>query len=266
MDLDSELEDGEITDTEEGELVDDDTSTNMTTTAPSAKWNAPLTESIPFSRSGDAPTATPPTLAHAPVVVPVWTSSRGIKRPLAEDLMDQPSRPPSGGRPRRKIFCVTAQRPAALTVLLDDHPSDSEGEDEQPTPVILPPAIVIPPEWETIQKEEEKARKIAEKDEHIRRLRERIAELAEKKKTCSAPPTPTGALTPATASSITECAIQGELNIAVNASMSTTAPAGDAGRDDLPVTVEDEGMDIDVSESTRGVEEATTSASAHSVC
>ncbi|BEJ10918.1 hypothetical protein CspHIS471_0103400 [Cutaneotrichosporon sp. HIS471] len=265
MDLDTELEDGEITDTEEGELVDDDKSTNLRTAASSEVWNLPLVaEPILFSRPRDVPPTVLPIQAPTPAVVPVRTNSRGIKRPLAEDLMDQPSRPPSASRPRRKIFCVTAQRPTALTVPLDDHPSDSDAEDEQLTPAILPPVIVIPPEWETIQKEEEKARKIAEKDEHIRRLRERIAALAEKKKSCSTPSTPTGALTPTTASSITEWAIKEEFNNSAKASISTTAPAVDAACHDLPVAVEDEGMEIDEPESSHRVEEATTSTSAQS--
>ncbi|BEI79845.1 hypothetical protein CcaverHIS002_0103740 [Cutaneotrichosporon cavernicola] len=263
MDLDTELEDGEITDPEEGELVDDD-KTNLRTAASSEVWNMPLVAGpILFSRPRDVTPTVLPIQAPTPRSCPrPHKLSRGIKRPLAEDLMDQPSRPPSASRPRRKIFCVTAQRPTALTVPLDDHPSDSDGEDELPTPAILPPVIVIPPEWETIQKEEEKARKIAEKDEHIRRLRERIAALAEKKKTCSTPSTPTGALTPATASSITEWAIKEEFNHSAKASISTTAPAIDAACHDLPVAVEDEGMDIDEPVSSHLVEEATTSTSA----
>jgi hypothetical protein len=156
--------------------------------------------------------------------------------------MDLPSRPSSASRPRRKIFCITAQRPNALHVPLDDiddDTSDSDGEaEEQPTPVIVPPVIVIPPEWEVIHREEEKARAIAEKEEHIRRLRARIAELAEKKKTSSEQATPTGALTPATASSIAESAIKGAFGNPAKASASAIVPATDGGGDDLLVTAE----------------------------
>lgn len=180
MDIDTEMEDGEI--------VDKESSTGASDTAPAQP--VPV---YPNSRAG----------------------SRGLKRPHAEDLMDLPSRPASVTRlalPRRKIFCITAQRTVKLSMPLDDDDSESESEDESPAPIIEPPIIEIPPDWETVRKNDEQARAIAEKEAHIRHLREQIAMLAAKKE-ASAQATPNGSLTPATAQSIAESAIKSAIGM-----------------------------------------------------
>lgn len=204
MDIDTEMEDGEI--------VESDESTSASASA--------------------APVATPapPVVQPAPTYPSSRASSRGVKRPHAEDLMDGPSRPSSVTRlapPRRKIFCITTQHRAKLSVPLDGD-SDSESEDEEESssssqpPVI--PVIEIPPDWETFRKNDEQARAIAEKEAHIRRLREKIAALAAKKKS-SAQATPSGALTPATADSVVESAIKADLQARSPLSTSDSPPA-----------------------------------------
>lgn len=186
MDIDTEMEDGEI--------ADDDSS---------------------GSSSVPPPVQPVPVRAGRP-------ASRGVKRPHAEDLMDQPSRPASAARlapSRRKIFCITTQRSVKLSLSLDDD-SESESEDEAPAPVIVPPVIEIPPDWETVLRD----RAIAEKDAHIRRLQENIAKLAAMKQ-ASAQATPSGALTPATANSIAESAIKSTIGMPKAAELQDNLPA-----------------------------------------
>lgn len=141
----------------------------------------------------------PPTALPSPIPIS-RAPSRGVKRPHAEDMMDNPSRPTSAQRvlpSKRRLFGALAhQRPNRLIVALDDDDdSDSSDEEEEPT-AIHTPVIVIPPPIG-------KATAIAEKEERIRLLKEQIeARLASQRASASAPPS--GAATPTTESRVAE--------------------------------------------------------------
>ena len=94
---------------------------------------------------------------------PSSNSSRGIKRPTAEDLEGRPMTvsqrfiPPS----KRRVFGGVPQRPQRLLINLDD---DSDSDDDDTDVGATSRAI-----------EDEAARMLAEKEESIRRLKEQIA-------------------------------------------------------------------------------------------
>ena len=93
--------------------------------------------------------------------VPIMGSQRGQKRPNAEDLDNRPKSVPSRSVPpsKRRVFGGVAQRPNRLLIYLDDSDSDGGGEDDIPE----------------LASEGETQRLLAEKEEGIRLLKEKIA-------------------------------------------------------------------------------------------
>jgi hypothetical protein len=105
--------------------------------------------------------------------LPFRRSIRGVKRPNAEDLDTRPTSLPSRLPPtkRRSVFARIAQHRNRLIINLDDDSSDSDSEDEDHAPATgtaTPVPIIIPGDAE-------REKLLAEKEESIRRLRERIA-------------------------------------------------------------------------------------------
>ena len=114
-------------------------------------------------------------------------SSRGMKRPNAEDMENRPTSLPTRPLPikRRSVFGGFSQRPNRLIINLDD--SDSEDDDDAkerggerfakfmksgtatPIPIPIPISILGTGEDETLKL-------FREKEEGIRRLKEQIAE------------------------------------------------------------------------------------------
>lgn len=147
MDIDEE-------EVEEGEIEDDPA--------------AGSTASTPVSSTAPTP----------PVVVTSTSlrrtaSSRGVKRPLAEDLNDGSGRPKSVARVmlNRRAFGAP-QRSSRLVICLDDDSdSDSSSDEENPQPAITVPRIVIPSPFP----EPDTAALLAAKAESIRKLKEQIA-------------------------------------------------------------------------------------------
>lgn len=173
----------------------------------------------------DEPTPPPlPAPNPVPASIPVARShSRGIKRPHAEDLMDNASRPTSAQRsapPKRRVFgSLLYQQPNRLLVSLDDSDdSDSSDDDVDPPPPVHTPVIVIPPPID-------KATMLAQKEERIRRLKEQIeAKLALHRANTSA--AASGATTPTIESRVAQ------------ATLAAVDVGGNAAREDVDAAVE----------------------------
>lgn len=113
-------------------------------------------------------------------------SSRGVKRPLAEDLNDSSGRPKSVARVmlNRRAFGAPQRSSRLVLCLDDDSDSDSSPDEESPQPLINVPRIVIPSPFP----EPDTAALLAAKAESIRKLKEQIAaKMLAKKSTRSTP-------------------------------------------------------------------------------
>ncbi|RSH80548.1 uncharacterized protein EHS24_009130 [Apiotrichum porosum] len=143
----------------------------------------------------DRPEPTPP-----PRVASATSSStrRGVKRPHAEDMMDNTSRPTTTAYrpapPKRRLFCVPPPASRLLILLDDDSDSDDEHEDEGLRTISIPVIVIPEPVDEARLLAERKEAELREKNANILRLKEQIAaKLAAKKASVT---TPTGASTP----------------------------------------------------------------------
>lgn len=143
----------------------------------------------------DRPEPTPP-----PRVTSATSSStrRGVKRPHAEDMMDNTSRPTTTAYrpapPKRRLFCVPPPASRLLILLDDDSDSDDEHEDEGLRTISIPVIVIPEPVDEARLLAERKEAELREKNANILRLKEQIAaKLAAKKASVA---TPTGASTP----------------------------------------------------------------------
>ena len=116
---------------------------------------------IPLS---SLPTQIPPKLSSLTSIsasLPIMRPHRGLKRPNAEDMDSRPTSVPSRSVPpsKRRAFGGVAQRPNRLLIHLDDSDSDEAAEDDMPD----------------LASEVETQRLLAEKEEGIRELKEKIA-------------------------------------------------------------------------------------------
>ncbi len=115
--------------------------------------------------SSSLPTSIPPVISISTPIsasLPIIRPARELNRPNAEDLDNRPTSIPSRLLPpsKRRVFGGNAQRPIRLVVKLDDSDSDTDHEDEIPGTA----------------NEAETHRLLAEKEEGIRLLKEKIAE------------------------------------------------------------------------------------------
>jgi len=138
MDIDEEVEDGEIADEEP---------------APQ-----PARPSLP-PRAPSFPSTSQPTAPRG-----------GVKRPAAEDLMDNNARPIHASRaaPRKRRAFGGPTKKSFLSFPLDLSDSESDEETKPKPPPFEAPIIPIPSPYDT-------ATLLAEKEEKIRQLKEQIA-------------------------------------------------------------------------------------------
>ncbi|WOO86067.1 uncharacterized protein LOC62_07G009552 [Vanrija pseudolonga] len=194
------------------------------TTAPNVDGQTPAAQ-ISKATAGAAATPEPTTATAAeeamdlddsaeegeiedkPVVAPPPPPARGRKRPAAEDLMDNRSRPLTTMRftyTNKRLFCPIPQDTDRLQLSLDDDSEDSEDEEPSSAPFTAPPVIVIPPPYDLASlKLAEKSLRLAEKEAEIRRLKEQIQErLRLKQASTPSGSTPNGSSTPTDASRV----------------------------------------------------------------
>ncbi|KAL1405002.1 hypothetical protein Q8F55_008620 [Vanrija albida] len=126
--------------------------------------------------------------------------ARGRKRPAAEDLMDNRSRPLTSMRfnyTKKRQFCPIPQDVERLQLSLDDDSDESEDEEYEPPTFTVPPVIVIPQPYDSV------SLKLAMKEAEIRRLKEQIQErLRLKQSGTPSSSTPNGSSTPTDASRV----------------------------------------------------------------
>lgn len=153
--------------------------------------------------AGSAASTPVSSVAPTPPVVVTSTSlrrtasSRGVKRPLAEDLNDNSGRPKSVARVmlNRRAFGAPQRSTRLIISLDDDSDSDGSSDEDTPQPAVVVPRIVIPSPFP----EPDTAALLAAKAESIRKLKEQIAARMLAKKSSRSTPVASTSSTPAPA-------------------------------------------------------------------